>query len=147
MKSIPCNYNYIKCKIHVFALIISSTVQFQLSSLYFFFILANDSGHDKAFRFKGHTDAVLCISFSPSSGRLIASSSRDKTVRIWTNSAQGDSIDFRGHSGSVRSVEFSPQGDRLLTASDDKTVKLWTVQRHKFVASIVGHTNWVRCAR
>ena len=47
-----------------------------------------------------------------------------------------------------RYVEFNPvDGQHLLTASDDKSVKLWTVDRTKFVSSISDHKNWVRCAR
>ena len=38
-------------------------------------------------------------------------------------------------------------GQHLLTASDDKSVKLWTVDRRKFISSISDHKNWVRCAR
>lgn len=36
----------------------------------------------RAYRFTGHKDAVTCVNFSPS-GHLLASGSRDKTVRIW----------------------------------------------------------------
>lgn len=36
----------------------------------------------RAYRFAGHKDAVTCVNFSPS-GHLLASGSRDKTVRIW----------------------------------------------------------------
>ena len=47
-----------------------------------------------------------------------------------------------------RYVEFNPvDGQHLLTASDDKSVKLWTVDRRRFISSISDHKNWVRCAR
>ena len=34
-----------------------------------------------------------------------------------------------------------------MTASDDKSIKLWDVGRRRFVQSLCGHMNWVRCAR
>ena len=41
----------------------------------------------------------------------------------------GESSEFKAHLGAVRSVEFSPENLRLVTASDDKSVKIWTVHR------------------
>lgn len=46
----------------------------------------------------------------------------------------------------MRSVEFSSDGQNILTASDDKSVKLWDIDTLKFKGSFVGHTNWVNCA-
>lgn len=86
------------------------------------------------------------ICFSPS-GHLVASVSRDRSVRLWVPSIQGETGEFRAHTGTVRSVHFSPDGQRLVTASDDKNVKIWGVARRKFISSLQGHNNWVRCAR
>jgi WD40 repeat protein len=41
----------------------------------------------------------------------------------------GDCTEFKAHQAAVRSVEFSPENLRLLSASDDKSIKVWTVHR------------------
>jgi centriolar protein POC1 len=86
------------------------------------------------------------ICFSPS-GHLVASVSRDRSVRLWVPSVQGETGEFRAHTGTVRSVHFSPDGQQIVTASDDKSVKIWNVARKKFISALLGHNNWVRCAR
>lgn len=60
---------------------------------------------------------------------------------------KGESTVFKAHTATVRSVHFSRDGQRLVTASDDKSVKVWGVERKKFLYSLNRHTNWVRCAR
>ncbi|MEQ2200667.1 hypothetical protein XENOCAPTIV_001479 [Xenoophorus captivus] len=100
----------------------------------------------RAFRFVGHQDTITGLQFSPS-GDLVASSSKDRTVRLWTPSMKGESTVFKAHTAAVRSVAFSHNGHRLVTASDDKSVKVWSVYRQCFVYSLNQHTNWVRCAR
>ena len=51
---------------------------------------------------------------------------------------------MRGHSGAVRSVTFSADSKFLLTASDDKTLKVWSLPTRKFQCSLSGHSNWVK---
>ncbi|KAJ5293570.1 hypothetical protein N7508_008391 [Penicillium antarcticum] len=57
----------------------------------------------------------------------MASSSYDKTVRLW-DVATGDLCQiFKGHSYLVTSVAFSLDGRRLASSSFDKTVRFWDV--------------------
>ena len=41
--------------------------------------------------------------------------------------SKGESTVFKAHTGTVRSVDFSSDGQSLVTASDDKSVKVWTL--------------------
>lgn len=69
------------------------------------------------------------------------------TGRVCVCFRRGESSVFKAHTGTVRSVNFCSDGQTLVTASDDKTVKVWTVHRQKFLFSFSRHINWVRCAK
>ena len=54
---------------------------------------------------------------------------------MWKSDLRGESSEVRGHTAPVRSVQFSPDNQQLVSAADDKTVRLWSVQRSQLVRS------------
>jgi WD40 repeat protein len=87
-------------------------------------------------RLQGHTDWVSSVSFSPD-GELIASGSRDETIRLWRR--DGALVkSLTGHEGGVHAVSFSPDGQILASTSEDKTVKLWS-REGRLLNTLQGH--------
>ena len=93
-----------------------------------------------------HTRDVTNVQFN-NSGELLASTSVDRTVRIWKLGGRGKSVTIKGHSAGVRAVGFSNNSKRLVTGGDDKLIKLWSLPSRKFIKTLKGHNNWVRCTR
>lgn len=100
----------------------------------------------------GHKRAISSVKFS-SSGRLLASSSADKTLRTYCLSNSDSNADptvsplqeFLGHEQGVSDLAFSSDSRFLVSASDDKTLRLWDVQTGSLVKTLAGHTNYVFC--
>jgi WD40 repeat protein len=66
------------------------------------------------------------VAFSPD-GRLLASGSRDKTIKLWEVASGSLVRTLTGHTDSVFSVAFSPDGRLLASGSDDNTIRLWDI--------------------
>ena len=92
----------------------------------------------------GHSGTVRSVSFSPD-GKLLASGSHDKTVKLWDVATGREIRTLEGHSGGVISVSFSPDGKLLASGSEDGTTRLWNAQTGKEVAMFVSFTDgeWV----
>jgi WD40 repeat protein len=77
---------------------------------------------------RGHRNGVLALAFDPD-GAVLASGSRDGTVRLWRADSGKMLATLRSHGGPVWAVAFHPDGRSLASAGDDKVVRLWNVAR------------------
>ena len=77
-------------------------------------------------RLEGHDAPIGQIAWSPDAS-LLASASKDSTVRIW-DARTGTCLKvIEAHRQGARAVAFSRDGARLATGGDDDRIKLWTV--------------------
>ena len=72
---------------------------------------------------KGHTDSVCCLSYHRG---CLLSSSWDGTCRVWRDA--NSFKELKGHSTTVWCVVGVPDTELLLSASGDRTIRLWDME-------------------
>ncbi|KAF2153950.1 platelet-activating factor acetylhydrolase IB alpha subunit [Myriangium duriaei CBS 260.36] len=100
----------------------------------------------------GHDHSVSAVRFVPSgaagapaSGNLLASASRDKTIRLWDVTTGYCLKTISGHADWVRDVTPTFDGRWLLSVSHDQTARLWDVQSGDQKITFVGHEHTIEC--
>jgi len=91
---------------------------------------------------RGHTDVIFRIAWSPD-GKILASPSKDQTIRLWDAQSGQLLRTLKGHSGYVYSVAWSPDGKALASGAGDKTIRLWDAQEGRSLRTLKGHSGWV----
>jgi WD40 repeat protein len=110
----------------------------------------NANGNKMLYTVKG----ITFNSFHISSSVHVAADQKT-LVTIHDKSLQSRNVEtsallneFKGHTGKITSFEFSPSdsagAQRVITASDDRTAKVWDLKTGKLLFSLEGHENVLR---
>ncbi|HMO15247.1 MAG TPA: serine/threonine-protein kinase [Pirellulaceae bacterium] len=114
-------------------------VQFDSSDFGSSIELTDDSGKP------AHRGGINQIRFSRD-GRLFATASNDRTVKVWDYQTRSLIHHLAGHHLSdVFSVVFSPEGDLLYSGSRDRTIGIWSVDTGQLTGTLAGHGQLIRC--
>jgi eukaryotic-like serine/threonine-protein kinase len=95
------------------------------------------TGREKV-KLAGHPLGVLAVAFNPE-GTILASASRDRTMRLWDTQSGELLRTLFGHTDDVTAVAFSSAGKLVATASSDRSVRLWNVADGRPIAVLRGH--------
>ncbi|KAL7953943.1 WD40 repeat-like protein [Trichoderma compactum] len=77
----------------------------------------------------GHQDSILQVAFVPhnsdGNGHHFFSSGKDRTIRYWDGDKFEQIQRLDGHHGEIWSIAMSHSGNFLITASHDKSIRVW----------------------
>lgn len=98
-----------------------------------------------------HNGSIYSLDWSVT-GRLIATGSNDKTVKLMAIPFLNDDTDkekesiemtIEGHQGTVRTVCFDPSSDLIVMSGGivDKCIKVWDVEKGSLITNLEGHSS------
>jgi len=94
----------------------------------------------------GGVSPIFWASFDPEAeSNEVATASADGTATIWKRSGEVQQV-LHGHEDNVVMVTYSANSTRLLTASQDRTARMWEALSGMCIREFRGHTDTVQSA-
>jgi serine/threonine-protein kinase len=113
-------------------------------------VLLYDATGRKPTIFKGHSNEVCSLAYSPN-GKRLYSAGADKNIVMWEPGRfwNAQRAVFQGHKDTIVSLDSVPDGSLLASASIDGTIKLWdaAAEVNEPVATLAGNGHSLRKAR
>jgi WD40 repeat protein/tRNA A-37 threonylcarbamoyl transferase component Bud32 len=89
-----------------------------------------------------HSQEIRALAFAPDGARFATAAG--VALRVWDLAGQ-ELRRCAGHSDVIRAVGFTPDGARLVSASEDKTVRVWDLHTGRDMMRLARHTSGVTC--
>ncbi len=93
-------------------------------------------------RFTNAQDVATGVAFN-GDGMLLGVASADHKARVWrlakTSGPFAEAFTLSGHAGPVLAIAFSPAGGTLVTASADRSIKVWSTEDGRLLRTFSHH--------
>lgn len=106
------------------------------------FIFKMKQGLSPYMELHGHSDMIRCVKVS---GNLIATGSKDLTVRVYDLNSRTEKFLLKGHQRWIFSVGFSKDGKKLFSGSGDGVLKVWDMETGTELHSMQAHKGTLSC--
>lgn len=101
--------------------------------------LGLDGRFEDEIEIAGHSHQLEALAFAPNELQL-ATASRDATLRVWRIDIDAriahPVAELLGHLSWVRAVCWQPCGNRLISAGDDRAIKVWDLANQRCLNSV-----------
>lgn len=120
----------------------------------------NGRDRSKLCELRGHESVIESVAFicetqeasqktlkaSDETRDLLASGGRDRSVRLWKISIVSCLATFMAHDNWVRTVQLHPSGNFIISAGDDRTIRVLDIKAQRCLRTLDGaHSHFVSC--